>query len=292
MNLFILLIIISLIFIFVNFKKHNKPINKQELFGNDDIIMVHNSYLSDKTEHTENTEIKWISNKTCTYVNENWPNTFDWDYNIKKDIIQQSLKIPNNSAIIDAGAHIGDGVIPIAHALKYHGRDDIEVVAIEPCKTKCEFIRKLCEINNLDNVNIINTGISDKKKILKKGRLPFWWNIINNTGATKWYSDDDKPLYDKITDTFMSEHTKEYISCDTIDNLVLQGKIKHPIRLIHLDLEGGERDALIGASKTLDKYKPYLSVEFEYLSPIKYINYIPSIYKQTKQINRNLIYKI
>ena len=58
-------------------------------------------------------------------MKNNWPNTFDFDYEIKKDLLENALKMPENHGIIDCGAHIGDGSIPLAHALKHNNRSDI-----------------------------------------------------------------------------------------------------------------------------------------------------------------------
>ena len=89
----------------------------------------------------------------------NWPNTFGWDKNIKQDIINKALLLPKNYSIIDCGAHIGDGSIPIAHALKHNNRDDIIVYAIDPSEYKCKFIKhqiNKCERdkNNTESLQI------------------------------------------------------------------------------------------------------------------------------------------
>ena len=72
--------------------------------------------------------------------------------------------------LIDCGAHIGDGAIPLAHALKYSGREDITVYAIEPCKNKCKFIELMAKLNNLGNIVVINVDYQilniNMKKIL------------------------------------------------------------------------------------------------------------------------------
>ncbi len=86
-------------------------------------------------------------------MKSNFPNTFDFDYDIKEDIINKALTLPQNSCIIDCGAHIGDGSIAIAHALNYHKREDIIVYAIDPSKFKCDFINFIKTKNNLNNLN-------------------------------------------------------------------------------------------------------------------------------------------
>ena len=76
-------------------------------------------------------------------MKNNWSNTF-WDYDIKEDIINKALLLPVNSCIIVA--HIGDGAIAIAHALKYNERNDIKIYSIDPSKHKCDFIELIKKI--------------------------------------------------------------------------------------------------------------------------------------------------
>ena len=101
-----------------------------------DIVEAENPYLVDKS-----LKLKWI-HKDKSFMVNNFPSTFDFDYEIKKDLLEYSLKLPQDYGIIDSGAHIGDGAIPIAHALKFNNRKDITVYAIDPSKYKCDFIEK------------------------------------------------------------------------------------------------------------------------------------------------------
>eukprot|EP00959_Pyramimonas_sp_CCMP1952_P329477 6897875-Pyramimonas_sp.AAC.1 len=65
------------------------------------------------------------------------PNTFEHDRHITQHILEHALALPPHSNIIDAGAHIGDGSIPIADALITAGRGDIKAYAIDPSPDKC-----------------------------------------------------------------------------------------------------------------------------------------------------------
>jgi hypothetical protein len=58
------------------------------------LIDIKNPYL------TDNSTIKWaLPDTTNILFNLNWPNTFDFDLEIKKDIIDHALKLPFNYGI-------------------------------------------------------------------------------------------------------------------------------------------------------------------------------------------------
>merc|ERR1711991_1203292 len=67
------------------------------------IIEIPNIYLFNKKS-----KLLWIDYKKDLITKYNWPNTISWDYKIKVDILEKSLKLNKNEAIIDCGAHIGD----------------------------------------------------------------------------------------------------------------------------------------------------------------------------------------
>ena len=145
-----------------------------------------NPYIKNDTTNDLNNVI-WqkIESK---FMKRNWPNTFNFDYAIKEDIINKALTLPKNICIIDCGAHIGDGSIAIAHALKYHKREDIIVYAIDPSKFKCDFINFIKTKNNLNNLRVLNYGLSNvnsEYKTLKQSG--------ENTGAWEWIKSDRQP---------------------------------------------------------------------------------------------------
>ena len=170
------------------------------------------------------------------YVKQNYPNKIDFDYKIKKDIIDNILLLPKNHCIIDCGAHIGDLSIPIACALRDIGREDIYVYAIEPSLEKCNFINYYFILNKLSNLIVINNGLSNifDKKCSADNKYNSG-NIIN-TGSTKWYNNDSHKIGNKT----------ECIYFTTINDLIINNTIKHRIGLLHLDVEGDEYNVLQG----------------------------------------------
>lgn len=181
-------------------------------------------------------------------MKSNWTNTFDFDYAIKEDIINKALTLPKNSCIIDCGAHIGDGSIAIAHALNYHKREDIIVYAIDPSKFKCDFINFIKTRNNLNNLKVLNYGLSninrEYKTLKQSGENTVGWEWVEHNTNT--------------TNTEDMNNINKFIK---LDDLVKDNIIKETIGIIHLDVEWMEKEALIGGIETITQYKPYISIE-------------------------------
>lgn len=238
------------------------------------IVKIPNIYLKDKSS------LKWINYNEDYYSYNNWPNDISWDYDIKSDIISQCLKLNNNEAIIDCGAHIGDGSIPIAHALKINNRQDITVYAIDPSRDKCNFIKLLSKINKLSNVKVICRGLSSRTKKLYS-QIP----KDLNTGGTVWIETKRNPA--ENANNYYNGESQKFV---TLDSLVLNKKIKHKIGLIHLDVEGHEDEAIIGAKETIKLYKPYITLETHDDKKKYFEDIIENNYKFKKRINSNNIF--
>ena len=239
------------------------------------IIEIPNIYLFNKKS-----KLLWIDYKKDLFTKYNWPNTISWDYKIKVDILEKSLKLNKNEAIIDCGAHIGDMTIPIAHALKVNNRSDVIVYAIDPSPEKCKYIEFLADINNLTNVKVICCGLSSKKCKLYP-QIP---NNLN-TGATVWIN--------KIINPFENSnlyHNDALGIFETLDNLIETKQINHNIKIIHLDVEGHEKEVIIGACKTIKKYNPYISLETHSDERGSFEKILKNNYKFIKRINQNNIF--
>ena len=214
----------------------------------DTSVNVKNPYI--KGEHQD---IIW-QNLDSEFMKNNYPSNFDFEYDIKEDIINKALTLPVNSCIIDCGAHIGDGSIAIAHALKYNKRDDIMIYAIDPSKYKCEFIEFIKNKNNLNNITVLNYGLSNINSTYQSNMLNEN-NDNKNTGSWMWTLIDTKSNTDTINNSY---NINKFIK---LDDLVNNNIIKENIGILHLDVEGMEQKALNGALNTIIKNKPYISIE-------------------------------
>jgi FkbM family methyltransferase len=284
-----IIVIIILLVLNIKFFLIDKFTNNDDHKNNfeENIELAINPYIKTNTI-TDNHKIIW-QKLDSNFMSKNWPNTFDFDYDIKDDIINKALTLPLNSGIIDCGAHIGDGSVSIAHALKHYNREDIIVYAIDPSKYKCEFIEFIKNKNNLNNLIVINYGLSNvnnEYKTLKQSG--------DNTGAWDW-------IIHNNTDTEDVNNINKFIK---LDDLIKDNIIKHKIGIIHLDVEGMEKEALIGGTETITQHKPYISIENNSksgkdsngnehsLNNNYYLEFLPKEYKYLYNKGQNNIFSL
>ena len=139
--------------------------------------------------------------------------------------------IKNN--IIDLGAWIGDNSIPWAKNI------DSIVYAIDPSPNNCNFINKMCKLNNITNIQVIESAISNKHELLTTNEDLFHCSFVyNNPGL----------------------NGKNKVNSVSLDYLYENSIIKN-IGYIHLDVEGMEYKILEGSTKIIDECRPIISYE-------------------------------
>jgi FkbM family methyltransferase len=231
----------------------------------------------------------------CDFMKYNWPNTMGFEVEIKKDILQKLLSIPRSGCVVDCGAHVGDGAIPLAAALTHFGRSDIVVYACDPSPFKCEYISLIKTLNNLKNIKIMQLGLSDKR-----GYYTYTPGTSGtNTGGTIWTPHQYKgenicpTTLDKWVPpaTDSSAINPETILFETLDMLVLSGKIPETILVLHLDVESMEPEALRGGMRVIERDRPHLSIEdLDTVTPAeqsKVFQALPSGYRFVQRILSN-----
>jgi len=135
---------------------------------------------------------------------------------------------------IDLGAWIGDNSIPWSKKIKG------TIFSIDPSEGNCDFINKVCKVNEINNVKTIQKAISDKNKTIST-KLEF----------------GDKLHHCSFEE---SEEGKTKIESYSLDYLNQNGEIFN-IGYIHLDVEGMEFTVIKGAVEIIEKYKPVISFE-------------------------------
>jgi FkbM family methyltransferase len=185
----------------------------------------------------DDSPLLWVDND---FTKANWPNP-GHQAKQKKNSLHYVIK--KNKNVIDTGAHIGDYGICLACALRNLNLNHIIVYCIEPTIEKCNFMKEICKLNNIEkNVKIICTGLSNKigyysvKKIQKD-----LWNT--NTGGWQWTPDNEGILF------------------TTLDNLWNMNIIEN-IGFCWLDCQWMEHEVLEGGFKMLQHYKPYILMEY------------------------------
>ena len=157
--------------------------------------------------------------------------------NHKKYEAKLLLEMPQNSSFLDIGAHFGDTILTMAIHAKNNNRSDIKFFAFEPFIKKCEYIRHISKLNNL-NITVFNNCVGNtrgkavvqKKQILHAGHSTY---RIDNSGDV------------------------DIISIDDVKDLI------NPIGIMHIDTEGCEGLVLKGSHNVLNdpKNKMYIIVE-------------------------------
>jgi len=141
-----------------------------------------------------------------------------------------------NGTFIDLGAHICKYSISVANR-----SPDITVFSVEPCSENYKKLMKNLRVNRLKNIVPLNIAISsvnsNKKLYLEK----------NKGNGHSLYGDGNN---------------FEVVKTTTLDNLVEKNEIKN-VKLIKMDIEGAELDALRGGVSLLKRDKPKILFEAE-----------------------------
>jgi FkbM family methyltransferase len=169
-------------------------------------------------------------------VNDRWSSDFkrrfvNHEVNSNAKLKELMGMIPPNTHIIDVGGHVGDTGIYLALVLKRKHNNKNKVIIIEPDESKMAFVKQMVVANDLNNVILMKSGVSDKSGT---GFL----NHNTNPGATTVVQG------------------KGNINIDTVDNLCSN----YNVSLMHIDVEGMEMECLRGAVNTLRNTK-YVMIE-------------------------------
>lgn len=141
-------------------------------------------------------------------------------------------KIIDNN-IIDTGAWIGDNSIPWAMNIKNI------VYAIDPSSENCKYINDMKEYNNINNIIILQTALSNNiEHLTTNDDMSHCSFVYNNPGTSGKY---------KVIST-------------SLDILYKEKKIDN-IGYIHLDVEGMEYKVLLGSIEIIKDFRPIIAYE-------------------------------
>ena len=160
----------------------------------------------------------------------------------------------DNEVFIDAGCYDGMTSLQFVNWIKQSGKNKYKIIAFEPSKLMAE----KCKENFSDN-DIKDYELIEKACYSKRSLVPFV-----NDYASAIYGGSQ-----------VSEESNTMIATDTIDG-ILNGEMA---TFIKMDIEGSELEALIGAKKTIQKYRPRLAISLyhQYKDIIEIPAYIISL---------------
>lgn len=155
-------------------------------------------------------------------------------------------KLKPGDVALDIGAAYGVITLALSRAVGEQGA----VHSFEPSKTTQKFLHKLLELNELRNVTIVKSAISDTCDSI---------DFIEYTSENElsWASDTSSLASETLN--LNLKHLRYSVDVTTIDDYVAARGI-HP-KAIKIDIEGFELYALHGAKKTLKEFSPYLCID-------------------------------
>jgi FkbM family methyltransferase len=172
------------------------------------------------------------------------------------EILQSIDKyLTKDSVVLDIGANVGNHTVYWGKITKVR-----KIYAFEPIKATFSILSKNIEINSLvDKVKIYNVGLSDK---ITKGVV-------------------DRYLADNIGGTSISESDNGDLELNRLDNF--KEIMEEPlIDFVKIDVEGFEKNVLLGAINFFAKHKPIVFIE-----SFQGINQYDFTYNFFKKLNYN-----
>ena len=136
------------------------------------------------------------------------------------------------SVVVEAGANIGTLTLPLAQICGPQGR----VYAYEPCRTNFHLLCTNLVLNELDNVMTFRQALGKRRGMVDVPAIGF--DAEENYGGIQIGSGSDTVPIGRIDDLNLDQCT-----------------------LIKIDVEGSERNVLMGAAKTIAACRPCLYVE-------------------------------
>ena len=164
-------------------------------------------------------------------------------------IAQKILQKHKDGVVLDIGANLGSFTLPLAKAnphLTFHAFEPQRIIYYQLCGNTL--------INGLDNVHCHNFGLSDERKRFDI-ELPDY-STEGNIGAFSI----DKEVRENEYECQTKGKTEPMVVFPLDDG-------RHQkVRLIKIDVEGHEKQVLLGAINLIKKFSPTIQLEYNSLS--------------------------
>ena len=144
--------------------------------------------------------------------------------------IPEILNFNDRYTLIDAGAYIGD---TIDSFIELVGENYNEIFCFEPEPRNLDKLRSNVIKNKLNRITIVDKGLYSNTQSIN-------FAIGSNSGSK------------------INPHSSSTINVVTLDDYFKEYELVNP--LLKMDIEGAEPDALIGAYKFINKYRPLMAI--------------------------------
>jgi FkbM family methyltransferase len=152
--------------------------------------------------------------------------------------------LPADAVVVDGGANIGFFTVPVAYRTQGRGT---RIIAFEPQRQLFQALGGSLALNGYGHVYLHNCGLGQEPGIAQLPAVDY--SIAQDFGTV---SLSDETTVDE--DGWMADRVVDITSIDAMD---LPG-----LDFFKLDVEGYEVPALTGAIKTIQKYQPWIWVEY------------------------------
>lgn len=193
-------------------------------------------------------KVRNVFGQTHPFKMEFDPN-YESDRNIKRHLEERGMYEQDVSKILaatlkpgdiflDVGANVGWFSLLASRLVSPTGK----VVAFEPAKENINKLKYNLSLNDMSNVELIETAVSDKTE-----ETSFYLNPYGNGGHALW--DMQKGREDRQPSEVIP------ITTITLDDWFFGQTLKAP-RVLKIDTEGHDCRVLMGAKRLLDTYRP------------------------------------
>lgn len=160
-------------------------------------------------------------------------------YGLKENSFENlNSYIKKGDVIFDVGANNGHTSLVFSQQIGNDGK----IYSFEPDNINYKRAEKNIQLNNVKNIQLLKYGIGSKSEKLKL------FNIDeSNLGMNRIMKDDSKYSYQEI----------DVIS---LDNFISSNNI-NKLNIIKIDVEGFEKEVLLGAENTIRQFKPIIYIE-------------------------------
>lgn len=154
---------------------------------------------------------------------------------------KKALPLSSSETFVDCGGYDGDSIKIFSKAVKNKFN---KIYSFEPDKYNFKILKAWINTKNDKRLVPVKLGVFNKT-----GSISF------NEGGTV-----DSRISDKNTFIPGGQRKKDNLSSISIVKIDDYFKDLNPPTLIKMDIEGAEIEALLGAEKTINKYKPKLAI--------------------------------
>ena len=153
------------------------------------------------------------------------------------------LETKSNPVMFDIGSNIGTITTMMANILR-----NIRIYCFEPQEDVFKILCGNLAINNLHNCHPFNLALGKENKTIPVKEPDY--SIPNDFG-----------IFSLLENKIQTTDKIKFIDICTLDNFVNKHQIKN-IDLLKIDAEGMDLDVLQGAKLSIEKFNPYILIEY------------------------------